>query len=240
MENKMKRLHIAASRFEKLVPQTIEIMADPSWTHLGETEVDWRNQFKTEWQFGNRLNCVRILYRAFKPRYTSQQLEHFYSKTDFRKFEYQAADRLNFEDNTFDFIFSEHFFEHLFLDEAIDLLQECYRILKPNGVVRIVVPDADLRTYEQPETLGFPNNRVPWSHPDKHKTRWSIYSLPIAIKMSGLVHNEIMYTDKYGKFFDLTPSESDSKYKHSEDKRFIYSIDYIRRLPSLIVDGIKI
>ena len=236
----MKRLHIAASRLEKLVPQTIEIMADPSWIHLGELEATWTNQFETEWKFGNWLNCVRILYRAIKPRYTPQQLEQFYSKTDFREFKYQAGDRLEFEDNTFDFIFSEHFLEHLFLDEAIDLLKECHRILKPNGVVRIVVPDADLRTYDKPEVPGFPNARVPWSHPDKHKTRWSIYSLPVAIKMADLVPNEIMYSDKYGEFYSLTPSESDSKYEHSNDKRFIHSLDYIRRLPSLIVDGIKV
>lgn len=236
----MKRLHIAASRFEKLVPQTIEIMADPSWIHLGESQVDWKTQFKSEWQLGHWVNSVRILYRAFKPRYTQDQLKQFYSKTDFRKFQYQAGDRLEFEDNTFDFIFSEHFLEHLFLDEAIELLKECYRILKPNGVVRIVVPDADLRTYDKPEFPGFINSKVPWSHPDKHKTRWSIYSLPIAIKIAGLLPNEIMYTDKYGKFFTLTPSEPDSKYEHSEDRRFIYSLDYIRRIPSLIVDGIKI
>jgi predicted SAM-dependent methyltransferase len=236
----VKRLHIAASRFEKLVPQTIEIMADSSWIHLGESQVDWKTQFKSEWQLGHWVNSVRILYRAFKPRYTQDQLKQFYSKTDFRKFQYQAGDRLEFEDNTFDFIFSEHFLEHLFLDEAIELLKECYRILKPNGVVRIVVPDADLRTYDKPEFPGFINSKVPWSHPDKHKTRWSIYSLPIAIKIAGLLPNEIMYTDKYGKFFTLTPSEPDSKYEHSEDKRFIYSLDYIRRIPSLIVDGIKI
>jgi predicted SAM-dependent methyltransferase len=233
----MKRLNIGISRFERLPHQAIEIMADPSWIHLGDSEVDWQTQLKTEWQYGNWGYCVRILYRTLRPRHTPQQLKNFYSKTDFREFYYQAGDKLDFEDNTFDFIFSEHFLEHLFLDEAFELLKECYRILKPNGVVRIVVPDSDLRTYEKIEPLS---NIKSWTHPETHKTRWSIYSLPFAIKMAGLVPRPVMYCDKYGKFFDMTPSELEAEYQQSEDKRFIFSADYIQRLPSLIVDGIKV
>ncbi|MGL4880978.1 MAG: class I SAM-dependent methyltransferase, partial [Waterburya sp.] len=161
------------------------------------------------------------------------------SKTDFREFYYQPNGKLEFEDNTFDFIFSEHFFEHLFLNEAVKLLKECRRILKPHGVIRIVVPDADLRIYEKPEDSGFPNSKVPWSHPDKHKTRWSIYSLPLAIKDAGLIPRPIMYCDKHGEFFNSIPESSDSQYNYSEDKKFVFSLDYIRRTPSLIVDGIK-
>ena len=234
-----KRLHIGASRLEKLVPESIEKMVDDSWIHLGEPQSDWVNQFKTEWQFGNWLNCLKVMYRRVKPRYSPKELEEFYSKTDFREFYYQPNGKLEFEDNTFDFIFSEHFFEHLFLDESVELLEECYRILKPHGVIRIVVPDADLRTYEDPEIPGFPNSKVPWSHADKHKTRWSIYSLPLAIKNAGLMPRPIMYCDKYGEFFNLAPKSSDSEYNHSEDKKLVFSLDYIRRKPSLIVDGIK-
>jgi len=40
-------------------------------------------------------------------------------------------------------IFSEHFFEHLdFYEEAPLFLRECFRLLKPSGVLRIIVPDA--------------------------------------------------------------------------------------------------
>jgi predicted SAM-dependent methyltransferase len=233
----MKRLHIGASRFERLSSKTIEMIADPSWVHLGDAEVNWKTKFKTELQRGNWYFSAQAVYRAVRPLHSLQKLQKFYSKTDFREFYYQAGERLDFENNTFDFIYSEHFLEHFFMDEALELLKEFHRILKPNGVVRTVVPDSDLRTYEKLESL--PRNRA-WTHPETHKTRWSIYSLPLIIKMAELVPRPIMYCDKYGEFFNLTPSESDLEYQDSEDKKFIFSLDYIQRLPSLIVDGIKV
>ena len=46
-----------------------------------------------------------------------------------------------FKDNTFDYIFSEHNFEHFSLEELYKILKECLRILKPEGVIRIATPD---------------------------------------------------------------------------------------------------
>ena len=39
------------------------------------------------------------------------------------------------------FIFSEHLIEHLEKAEAQAFLQECYRILQPNGAIRLITPD---------------------------------------------------------------------------------------------------
>jgi glycosyltransferase involved in cell wall biosynthesis/predicted SAM-dependent methyltransferase len=38
-------------------------------------------------------------------------------------------------------IYSEHFIEHLSREAALSLLRECYRVLKPGGVIRISTPD---------------------------------------------------------------------------------------------------
>lgn len=43
-----------------------------------------------------------------------------------------------------DLIYSEHFFEHLTLEEGATLLQECYRVLKPGGGIRISVPSLEV------------------------------------------------------------------------------------------------
>ena len=40
-------------------------------------------------------------------------------------------------------IFSSHVLEHLFIDEVELLIPEMYRVLKPGGVSRIVVPDLE-------------------------------------------------------------------------------------------------
>jgi SAM-dependent methyltransferase len=49
---------------------------------------------------------------------------------------------LPYEDNSVDEILTSHFLEHLKLrSEAIPFLQECERVLKPGGVLTIIVPD---------------------------------------------------------------------------------------------------
>ncbi|MGB5189771.1 class I SAM-dependent methyltransferase [Robiginitalea sp.] len=48
-----------------------------------------------------------------------------------------------FKDETFDFIYSEHIFEHLTFKESSTMISECWRVLKPNGVMRLATPSAD-------------------------------------------------------------------------------------------------
>jgi predicted SAM-dependent methyltransferase len=43
-----------------------------------------------------------------------------------------------------DAILAEHILEHMFLDDGIRLLDECHRVLRPGGVIRVVSPDAEL------------------------------------------------------------------------------------------------
>ena len=48
---------------------------------------------------------------------------------------------LPYQDNSVKFIYSSHCLEHLSKAEAKKLLGECYRVLVPGGVIRIIVPD---------------------------------------------------------------------------------------------------
>ncbi len=58
---------------------------------------------------------------------------------------------LPFMGQSISFIFSEHFIEHLTYDEGLNFLAECYRVLKPEGVVRISTPSLDylIECYER-------------------------------------------------------------------------------------------
>lgn len=56
-------------------------------------------------------------------------------------FKYDLRKRLPFGDNSVDFIFNEHFLEHLTVEEGQIAIREFYRVLKPNGVLRIAMPD---------------------------------------------------------------------------------------------------
>lgn len=46
-----------------------------------------------------------------------------------------------FADNSIDVMFSAHFLEHIFKEQAQALLREAERTLKPGGRVRLIVPD---------------------------------------------------------------------------------------------------
>lgn len=47
------------------------------------------------------------------------------------------------EDNSVENIYSCHFFEHIDDAVALNLFTESYRVLKPNGIMRIAVPDTE-------------------------------------------------------------------------------------------------
>ena len=52
-------------------------------------------------------------------------------------------DRIPFEDNYFDFIFSKSVIEHIYNTE--NFMKEAYRVLKPNGKIVIMTPDYESR-----------------------------------------------------------------------------------------------
>ena len=51
--------------------------------------------------------------------------------------------RFPFGDGLFDAVYGSHVLEHFDPDAAVKLLEDCRRILKPGGVIRIVVPDLE-------------------------------------------------------------------------------------------------
>lgn len=52
--------------------------------------------------------------------------------------------KLPFPDNYFEGIFTEHCLEHISFKQCEEGLKEFYRVLKPDGILRIIVPDGEL------------------------------------------------------------------------------------------------
>jgi len=50
---------------------------------------------------------------------------------------------LPFADERFDAVYGSHVLEHLEPKDAMRLLVDCFRVLKPGGIVRVVVPDLE-------------------------------------------------------------------------------------------------
>lgn len=62
------------------------------------------------------------------------------------RFDYRRIDVRNglpYSTGSVDLIFSSHFFEHLDYREGLAFLRDCRRVIKPDGLLRIVVPDAN-------------------------------------------------------------------------------------------------
>jgi predicted SAM-dependent methyltransferase len=47
-------------------------------------------------------------------------------------------------DDSVSVIYSSHMFEHLDRHEATQFLAECYRVLKPNGIIRLAIPNIEI------------------------------------------------------------------------------------------------
>ena len=63
-----------------------------------------------------------------------------------------------FDENTFDFVYNSHVLEHFSKEEAPEFIFECWRVLKPGGIVRIVVPDLFLLVKKYIESYEKANN----------------------------------------------------------------------------------
>ncbi len=61
-----------------------------------------------------------------------------------------------YDDNMFDLVYASHILEHFPGKQTVNVLQEWVRILKPDGTLRISVPDfeAMVRIYRQTGDLG--------------------------------------------------------------------------------------
>ena len=51
--------------------------------------------------------------------------------------------RIPLDDNTFNLVYHSHVLEHFSQEKAQFFIEECYRVLQPYGVIRVVVPDLE-------------------------------------------------------------------------------------------------
>ena len=86
-----------------------------------------------------------------------------------------AEIKFPFKDNELDFIYSEHVIEHLTYNGFKNYISECYRCLKPGGVVRTACPYLDFYIEL-------------WLHPNKYKE--------FIEKHCKMFHNELLHDFK--------------------------------------------
>lgn len=250
------KLHIGAKNLIDLPEVSWNVLSQKSWIHLGSEKPDLssfvRKANGKSVQHAEKVSCLDGLYRTLRSKIglrrrsipSAKEIEHkdfsIWENSKLIPWYYRKGDVLPLEDETFTFVYSEHFFEHLFLDEAIYLFREIYRVMTKDAVCRTVVPDADLRIYEPPEPVGYPDENMAWDNPEKHKSRWSFNVLDEALRISGFEHAiGLVYCTPDSKFINRNPNECENVYSGCIDTEVIFDISYISRPKSLIVDAIK-
>jgi len=80
--------------------------------------------------------------------------------------------RLPFNNECVDYVYCSHVLEHFSRKEARKVCQEVYRVLKPNGVFRVVVPDLKLlaQKYIDGDKAFFGNKKEPIANQFINKT----------------------------------------------------------------------
>ncbi len=56
---------------------------------------------------------------------------------------YNLTQGVPFADNSFDVVYHSHVLEHFTKEAGQRFIQECYRVLKPNGIIRIAIPNLE-------------------------------------------------------------------------------------------------
>ena len=82
----------------------------------------------------------RIIKLVAKMGITSKQAI-LLAKTNYKLLRHNLAKGIPLPDNSVDFLYSSHVIEHIPKHLLNTHLEECYRVLKPDGIYRIVAPD---------------------------------------------------------------------------------------------------
>jgi predicted SAM-dependent methyltransferase len=155
-----------------------------------------------------------------------------------------ATKHFPFHNDTFNYIFTEHFIEHLEYQKSMSFMRECYRVLKPSGKLRVATPNlrrvielyGDVKSETQKRyietvthTLGIPAHDVfvinHWFAGCNHKFVYDYETLKTLMMQCGFVNVEP---------FEVGISK-DPNLKGLE----MHGCEEVKRFESMVVEGTK-
>ena len=117
----------------------------------GRMHPEWNNiDFSTLSLLTKNMGLAKILRKA---NVLSERRFQRLLKTDPDIIRWDLRKGIPFEDNTFDVTYHSHFLEHLDKKTAPGFLKECLRVMKPSGIIRVVVPDLGILCRSYVNTL---------------------------------------------------------------------------------------
>jgi predicted SAM-dependent methyltransferase len=133
----------------------------------------------------------RLAYRMTGANRYYSEAEYCRLLRDHYFIHHDLAYSIPLADGIADYVYSSHFLEHLFRQDGEKLLMESFRVLKPGGTVRVVVPDLEhaisLYATGQKDKMLFENFFVEDddSYYARHKYMYDFEMLSVALKRVG-------------------------------------------------------
>lgn len=91
-----------------------------------------------DYSLGSRLSRIPFFHRV------NSVLKLFNVDWDPNIFVHDLTKPLPWKDDTVDVVYTSHTIEHLTKEDGKSLIGEAYRVLRPGGVIRVIVPDLNV------------------------------------------------------------------------------------------------
>lgn len=211
------------------------VVAEPDYEHLQQVMRDVYNNYKEykeialndsitirekfDWEkaVDKAMPALEELYQRYYPPRVRLNLgsgnfikdgyiniDEFVESEDIRKMSMLSLD---FADNSVDEVYTSHSLEHFGKDGVNQVLKECNRVLKPNGIIVIEVPNLEsvlqhwLNTKEE-DRWGFPLDTIfgmQTTPGEYHKTGFTKQRLSEVVKQAGFEVDEIKDIDSHAQ-----------------------------------------
>jgi len=89
------------------------------------------------------MNTLSYLNLGCGSHFNAQWVNVDFTKTGDGVIAHNLLNGIPFEENTFQVVYHSHVLEHFPKNQALQFIEECYRVLQPGGIIRIAIPDLE-------------------------------------------------------------------------------------------------
>ena len=130
------------TKFKEYAPDyPVEIMSSEEAKKMGQTPIELP---QPDGLVKMNIGSFQDMFHYGFENVDSQDLSQFALQNGYIFKQYDVRRGIQKPDNSVDCLLASHFLEHLTRDEGDAFLKECYRVLKPKGILRLVIPDTRL------------------------------------------------------------------------------------------------